>query len=158
MRKSVATLLSSGALGMALLLAACGGPSGGQQGQGGPPTPQVPVAQVIVRELAPSSEFNGSLTAPKSVELRPRVSGQIIGVDVPEGGMVRQGQTLFRIDPRPFQVAVDQAAGNLAQAEAQAAQAQADFARAERLIATGAISRKEYDAAVAQRRAGLAST
>lgn len=157
MRKSVATLLSSGALGMALLLAACGGPSGGQQGQGGPPTPQVPVAQVIVRELAPSSEFNGSLTAPKSVELRPRVSGQIIGVDVPEGGMVRQGQTLFRIDPRPFQVAVDQAAGNFAQAEAQAAQAQADFARAERLIATGAISRKEYDAAVAQRRAGLAS-
>ncbi|HEX7740918.1 MAG TPA: efflux RND transporter periplasmic adaptor subunit, partial [Sphingobium sp.] len=118
----------------------------------------MPVAQVIVRELAPSSEFNGSLTAPKSVELRPRVSGQIIGVDVPEGGMVRQGQTLFRIDPRPFQVAVDQAAGNLAQAEAQAAQAQADFARAERLIATGAISRKEYDAAVAQRRAGLAST
>lgn len=161
MRKTVATLLTTGAISLALLTAACGdasnAPGGGPGGPGAGQAPQVPVAQVVVRDIAPSGEFSGSLTAPKSVELRPRVSGQIVAVDVPEGGMVRKGQTLFRIDPRPFQVAVDQAAGNLAQAQAQAAQAQADFARAERLVATGAISRKDYDAALAQRRAGQAA-
>lgn len=161
MRKTVATLLTTGAMSLALLTAACGdasnAPGGGPGGPGAGQAPQVPVAQVVVRDIAPSGEFSGSLTAPKSVELRPRVSGQIVAVDVPEGGMVRKGQTLFRIDPRPFQVAVDQAAGNLAQAQAQAAQAQADFARAERLVATGAISRKDYDAALAQRRAGQAA-
>ncbi len=152
MRKKIAFLLAGVAIATGGL-AACSGAGGDQEQQGAPVPPQVPVADVVVREVAPSAEFNGALTAPKSVELRPRVSGQIISVSVPEGGMVRQGQTLFRIDPRPFQVVLDQAQAQLRQAQAQAAQAQADFERAESLVETGAISRKQYDDAATQHRA-----
>lgn len=154
MLKKTAFILRAGALALATATAACGGPGGPGAGQqGAPGAPQVPVAQVIVRDIAPSSEFNGALTAPKSVELRPRVSGQIVAVHVPEGGFVRRGQQLFRIDPRPFQVALDQALGQLAQAEAQAQLAAAEVDRAQRLVTTGAVSRKDYDAAVADNRA-----
>ncbi len=62
----------------------------------------VPVAEVLSRQIVPSAEFTGSLAAPKTVELRPRVGGTIDAVSVPEGSMVRQGQLLFQIDPRPF--------------------------------------------------------
>ena len=155
MRKKIAFLLAGAAIATGSL-AACSNAGGDQTQQGAPVAPQVPVAEVIVREVAPSAEFNGALAEPQSVELRPRVSGQIISVSMPEGGMVRRGQTLFRIDPRPFQVVLDQAQAQLRQAEAQAAKAQADFERAESLVATGAIARKQYDDAATQRRAAQA--
>lgn len=115
--------------------------------------PQVPVAEVIQRVIAPSTDFTGYLAAPESVELRSRVSGAVDAVSVPEGSLVRKGQQLFQIDPRPFQVALDTAAAQLRQAEALASQAQADFDRAQRLVATGAVSRKTYDDAVSARNA-----
>ena len=55
-----------------------------------PMAPQVPVAEVLSRQIVPSAEFTGSLAAPKTVELRPRVGGTIDAVSVPEGSMVRQ--------------------------------------------------------------------
>lgn len=156
MRKSVTHLLTFGALALLGATAACSD-GGGAAAPGGPPgqqaAPQVPVADVLVREVAPSSEFNGALTAPKSVELRPRVSGQLISVSVPEGGIVQRGQPLFQIDPRPFQVALDQAQAQLRQAEAQAVQAQAELDRAQSLVKTGAVSRRQYDDALSQQRA-----
>ncbi|WP_304413500.1 efflux RND transporter periplasmic adaptor subunit [Achromobacter sp. RTa] len=115
--------------------------------------PQVPVAEVIERTISPSSDFTGFLAAPETVELRSRVSGAIHAVSVPEGGLVRKGQRLFQIDPRPFQVALDTATAQLRQAEVLAAQAQADFDRAQRLVSTGAVSRKTYDDAVSARSA-----
>lgn len=66
---------------------------------------------------------------------------------------MRKGQLLFQIDPRPFQVALDSATAQLRQAEVLASQAQADLARAKRLVATGAVSRKTYDDAVSVRSA-----
>ena len=114
--------------------------------------PQVPVAEVITRELAPSAEFTGFVAATRSVELRPRVGGSIESVSVPEGGLVREGQLLFQIDPRPFEVAVATAEAQLRQAEVLLAQAEADFERAERLVANGTISRKTYDDALAKQR------
>lgn len=136
-------------------LSACSGSSDRQQG-GAPAAPQVPVAQVTVRDLAPSTEFNGALSAPQSVELRPRVSGAIVSVHVPEGALVRKGQLLFRIDPRPYQVALDQAQAQLQQARAGATLAESNFLRAQQLVSTGAISRRAYDDAVAQRSAARA--
>ncbi len=131
--------------------------SGSKAAQGGAPTaPQVPVAEVVVRALAPSAEFNGSLSAPESVELRPRVSGAIISVHVPEGAIVTKGQLLFRIDPRPFEAALAQAEAQLRQAQASAVLAENNFRRAEPLVATGAISRRAHDDAVAQRDAARA--
>ena len=108
---------------------------------GGPPgamAPRVPV---------------GYLAAPETVELRSRVGGAIDAVSVPEGSLVSKGQLLFQIDPRPFQVALDTAQAQLHQAEVLTAQAQSDFERAERLVSTGAVSRKTYDDAVSARNA-----
>lgn len=119
---------------------------------GAPPPPEVPVAEVVVRKVARSSEFTGHTAAVESVEVRPRVGGYIQSVSVPEGGLVTEGQLLFQIDPRPFQAALDQAKAQLAQAEARLAQAEADFARAEQLIDKGITSRERYEDAVATRR------
>lgn len=121
-----------------------------------PAAPQVPVAEVIVRTVTPSAEFTGFLAAPKTVELRSRVGGSIDAVSVPEGSLVRKGQLLFQIDPRPFQIALDTATAHLSQAEVLAGQAQADFERAERLSSTGAVSRKTHDDAVSARNASQA--
>ncbi|HHA2488628.1 TPA: efflux RND transporter periplasmic adaptor subunit, partial [Stenotrophomonas maltophilia] len=109
--------------------------------------------EVITRTVAPSAEYTGFLAAPKTVELRSRVGGAVDAVSVPEGSLVRKGQLLFQIDPRPFQVTLDTAAAQLQQAEVLASQAQADFDRAERLVATGAVARKTYDDAVSARSA-----
>ena len=80
---------------------------------GAPMAPQVPVAEVITRTVAPSAEYTGFLAAPKTVELRSRVGGAVDAVSVPEGSLVRKGQLLFQIDPRPFQVALDTAVAQL---------------------------------------------
>lgn len=132
-----------------------GGETAAQQAPAGG-APQVPVAEVITRVLAPSAEFTGFLAAPGTVELRSRVGGALETVQVPEGGMVRQGQVLFQIDPRPFQVALDNALAQLRQAEVLARQAQADAARTERLVDTGAVSRKLHEDAQSARNARLA--
>ena len=116
-----------------------------------PPPPQVPVAQVVTREVAPWSEFTGYVAAVGSVELRPRVGGAIDAVSVPEGDIVEEGRLLFQIDPRPFQVAVETAAAQLRQAEALLAQAETDFDRAAKLVPNGSISRKTYDDASARK-------
>ncbi|MDL2201304.1 efflux RND transporter periplasmic adaptor subunit [Brucella intermedia] len=116
------------------------------------PAPQVPVAEVITRKVAPSVEFTGHTEAISAVELRPRVGGAIDAVSVPEGGLVRPGDLLFQIDPRPFQVALDAAEAQLQQARVLLDQAEIDFRRAERLAPNGTVSRKTFDDAQAVRR------
>lgn len=116
-----------------------------------PAPPQVPVAEVITREVAPWAEFTGYVAAVGSVELKPRVGGAIHTVSVPEGQLVDEGQLLFQIDPRPFQVIVETTEAQLRQAEALLAQAETDFERAAKLMPNGAIPRKTYDDASAKR-------
>jgi gold/copper resistance efflux system membrane fusion protein len=120
------------------------------------PAPQVPVAEVVTRKIAPSVEFTGHTEAIRAVDLRPRVGGSIDTVSVPEGGLVRRGDLLFQIDPRPFQVALDAANAQLQQAIALFDQAEVDFKRAETLAPNGTVSRKTLDdakAALRQRKA-----
>lgn len=91
----------------------------------GPPPMPVPVAPVLVREMAETAEFTGFLHAARSVDLRPRVSGMIDTVEVPEGALAQPGQVLFRIDQRPYRAAPARAEAALAEArerEALAAQ------------------------------------
>jgi len=116
------------------------------------PVPQVPVAEVVLRKVALSVEFTGHLDATKVVELRPRVGGAIDVVTVPEGGLVRPGQLLFQIDPRPFRVALDVAKAQLQQAVVLLDQAEIDFRRVESLAPQGTVSRKTYDDAQTARR------
>lgn len=118
-----------------------------------PAGPSVPVAQVLERSILPSTDFTGFLAAPQSVELRSRVSGAVEAVSVPEGSLVRKGEPLFHIDPRPFQVALDTATAQLRQSEVLAKQAQDDLSRVQKLVETGAVSRKQYDDALATRNA-----
>ncbi len=124
-----------------------------QEATSAPMAPQVPVAQVLQKNIQPSTDFTGFLAAPKSVELRSRVSGAVEAVSVPEGSLVRKGEPLFHIDPRPFQVALDTATAQLRRAEALAKQAQSDLDRSQKLVETGAVSRKNYDDALAARNA-----
>lgn len=113
------------------------------------PVPQVPVAEVITRELNPTAEYTGYLSAPQSVEIKSRVGGVINSVSVPEGSYVRKGQVLFKIDPEPFQVALNTAQARLKAAEVQYSQAVLDFNRANKLVESGAVSNKVYDDALA---------
>lgn len=117
-----------------------------------PPPPQVPVAEVVVRVLAPSSEFTGVIAAAKTVELRPRVGGSIETVSVPEGGLVERGQLLFQIDARPFEVALQSAEAQLRRARVLLDQASVDLDRSQRLAPKGAISEKSFDDDVARKR------
>jgi gold/copper resistance efflux system membrane fusion protein len=113
------------------------------------PVPQVPVAEVITRELNPTAEYTGYLSAPQSVEIKSRVGGVINSVSVPEGSYVRKGQVLFKIDPEPFQVALNTAQARLKATEVQYSQAVLDFNRANKLVESGAVSNKVYDDALA---------
>lgn len=117
----------------------------GDTNQAAPAPPQVPVAEVVTRVLAPSSEFTGVVAAAKTVELRSRVGGTIETVSVPEGGLVERGQLLFQIDPRPFEVALQNAEAQLQRANVLLSQATTDFDRSQRLLPSGAIASKTYD-------------
>jgi len=161
MRRKFRIVAVAGAIAAAGTIALAAGESSGDESKAAsssgavaaPMAPQVPVAEVIQRVISPSTDFTGYLSAPETVELRSRVSGAVDAVSVPEGSLVRKGQQLFQIDPRPFQVALDTATAQLRQAEALASQAQGDFDRAQRLVATGAVSRKTHDDAVSARNA-----
>ncbi|HXZ10087.1 MAG TPA: efflux RND transporter periplasmic adaptor subunit, partial [Paraburkholderia sp.] len=79
------------------------------------------------------------------VEIRPQVSGTIVSVNFKDGALVKKGDTLFVIDPRPYQAAVDQAAAQLAAAQARTGYTQSDWERAQRLIVDNAIAKRDYD-------------
>jgi membrane fusion protein, multidrug efflux system len=78
---------------------------------------EVSVAEVVCKQISDSDEFTGRLEAVDAVEVRPRVSGYLQSVHFKEGAIVRQGDLLFQIDPRPFQAEVDRLKGDLASAE-----------------------------------------
>lgn len=113
-----------------------------------PPTPTgVPVqaAEVIYKPVELKTVHTGRIEAAERVELRPRVSGYVDAVLYREGGVVKAGQKLFRIDSRPFEAALMRARAELARAEARANVAGSEAARAERLFALNAISGEERE-------------
>lgn len=109
------------------------------------PEPQVSVAKVIERQVSDWDEFTGRIQAVESVEIRPRVSGYIERVAFTEGGVVRKGDLLFVIDPRPYRAELARARAEATAAKTRAELARNEVARAERLLAARAISREEYD-------------
>jgi multidrug efflux system membrane fusion protein len=113
--------------------------------QAPPPPPEVTVAHVVSRDVTEWDEFTGRLQAVDTVDIRPRVSGYVAAVRFQEGAIVRRGDLLFQIDPRPFQAEVDRLRAELARARATGQRAASEFRRAERLRAENAIASEERD-------------
>jgi membrane fusion protein, multidrug efflux system len=137
-------------IGLAILAGLNAGCSSSAQPKAPAPA-EVSVAEVICKQIGDSDEFTGRLEAVNAVEVRPRVSGYLQSVHFKEGAIVRQGDLLFQIDPRPFQAEVDRLKGELSQAKAQRSRAQSDFERAERLHNNDGMSAEEYDRRAAVR-------
>ncbi len=77
----------------------------GWSGQGGGAAAPVSVAEVIERDVRQWHEFSGRLVAVDQADIRPRVSGTVDSIHFKDGAMVKKGDTLFTIDPRPYQAA-----------------------------------------------------
>src|SRR5262245_9582647 len=122
-----------------------------------PPPPDVKVATVLQKDVPIFIEAIGQTRGSTESGVRARVEGFLESVDFKEGMPVKKGQLLYTIDPRPFQATLAQAKGSLAEAEAQLARAHQDVVRYEPLVAKNAISRQEYETAVAVERAAVAA-
>jgi RND family efflux transporter MFP subunit len=96
-----------------------------------PPPPVVEVAPVEQKDIPIYGEWIGTLTGQVNADIKAQVTGYLLTRSYKEGSYVRKGELLFEIDPRPFQAALDQAKGQLAQSEAQLVQDQAQLATAE---------------------------
>jgi RND family efflux transporter MFP subunit len=118
---------------------------GGKQPAAAMPPAEVAVAYPLQRNVVEYDEFTGRFEPSRSVEIRPRVSGQLAGIHFRDGDYVHAGQLLFTIDPRPFAAALAEAQARGAAARTAAALAQAELARALRLIPDEAVSREEVD-------------
>src|SRR5260370_29934721 len=96
-----------------------------------PGLPDVEVVQVEQKDVPIYSEWIGTLDGFTNADVRAQVTGYLLRQGYQEGAFVKKGQLLFEIDPRPFQAALDQAKGQLAQATATLANAQAVQGRTE---------------------------
>ncbi|UFH50997.1 multidrug efflux RND transporter periplasmic adaptor subunit MexE [Pseudomonas sp. KNUC1026] len=124
-------------------MAACG--KAPEQAAQAPAATPVSVAKVIEQPVNEWDEFTGRLEAPETVRIRPRVSGQVDRVAFTEGALVRKGDVLFQIDPRPFQAEVDRLQAQVQEAKANAANAENEAQRGERLRGANAISAEVAD-------------
>jgi RND family efflux transporter MFP subunit len=112
---------------------------------GTPAAPEVRVAPVIEQDVPVYSEWVATLDGYVNAQIRPQVSGYIIKQEYKEGSVVRKGQVLFEIDPRPFKAALDRAKGDLAQAEAQVGKSILDVERDTPLAEAKAIAKSQLD-------------
>ena len=124
----------------------------------------VQVALVEQRDVPVYGEWIGTLDGLVNADVRAQVTGYLLRQDYQEGAFVRKGQLLFQIDPRPFQAALDQAEGQLAQAKAMLANAQAvqgrtqlDVNRYTPLAREQAASQQDLDNAVQNNLAAIAT-
>ena len=118
---------------------------GGAPKGGPPPAPAVSVAEVIEREIAEWDEFTGRLEAVESVEVRPRVDGQIERVAFRHGAEVKKGDLLFVIDARTYKADYDRAQAELARVRAQLDLARIQLDRAQRVVGAGGVAKQEVD-------------
>jgi RND family efflux transporter MFP subunit len=118
-----------GLVAAVLLVSALGCSDGKVRASAPPPPPAVEVAPVLQKDVPVQGEWVGTLEGFVNAQIQPQVSGYLIRQDYREGGLVKKGQLLFEIDPRPFEAVLDQAKGQLAQAEAQMANAELNVKR-----------------------------
>ena len=114
------------------------------------PSPEVTVATPLASEITDKDEYTGRLAAVKSVIIRSRVSGYLQSIHFKEGAIVKEGDLLYIIDPRPYQAKHDQARANFNKAMATLELAKNDLARAARLMQSHTIAEEAFDARTKQ--------
>ena len=145
---------------IALSLAACsekkeaGG--AGAPGSAAPPPPEVGVITAQPESVGLTTELPGRLEASRVAQVRARATGILNKRVFTEGSDVRAGQVLYQIDSAPYQATQQSAQAQLAQAQAQMANASAMVTRYRPLVAANAVSKQEFDAAVAAEKAAQA--
>lgn len=112
---------------------------------GAPPAMPVSVAEVLSRAVAEQREFSGLIEAIDRAELRPRVSGYIDSVNLKPGMLVKKGDVLFVIDPRPYRAELARAEAAVAGSQAKADLAKTEQERSRKLLADNAIAQRDYD-------------
>jgi len=125
----------------AILLAGCDNKPAG----GAPPPPTVTVSQPLKKTITEWDEYTGRFAALATVEVRARVSGFIDSIHFKDGQVVKQGDLLFVIDPRPYKLAVDQAKADVERARAKLEIATSDVDRATPLVRNQTLTEREYD-------------
>lgn len=141
----------SGAILVLVALSAC------SQKAPPPAPPQVAVANPLSKDVVDWDEYIGHFEAPQSVELRPRVTGQVTQVLFRDGQDVREGQPLFIIDPAPYKAALDQARAAVDAASATYQNAVTIEARSASLEEARAVSKEELEASQARLRTATAA-
>ncbi len=128
-----------------------------QAAQAGPQALPVSVVELQPASVPVSAEAVAQTEGAREVEIRPRVGGILLKRLYEEGSSVKEGQVLFQIDPEPYQIALEQAKGQLAQAQARIAQTQREAGRLKGLLESNSISQREYDNATSDNDVAKAS-
>src|SRR5579862_3312297 len=150
------------AIALAIMLLFFANHSGAKPTPQAPPPPVVEVASVEQKDVPIYGEWIGTLSGQVNADIKAQVTGYLLSRDYKEGSYVIKGQLLFEIDPRPIQAALDQAKGQLAQAEAELLQDEARLSTAEAnelksqldvekydpLAKANAVSKQDFDNAV----------
>jgi len=143
-------------LALVFLIAGCDGQAGPKAATP-PPPPEVVVVEVIHQDVPIYFEWIGTTEGYVNAQIRPRVQGSLQSRDYKEGSLIKAGQLMFTIDTREYQVALNQALGDLGRAEANLGKTQLDVARYTPLAKEGAISQQELDNANQAHQANKAS-
>jgi membrane fusion protein, multidrug efflux system len=137
-----ACLLTTVFLALGLLLGC------GDEKAATPAAPPVEVTEVVVKDVPIVREWVGTTDGLVNAKINAQVQGYLIKQNYQEGSLVKKGQVLFEIDPRPFQAALEQAKGELAIADGQFYTAKANLEKIRPLAKINAVSKKDLDDAI----------
>lgn len=114
-------------------------------GAGAPPAPPVTVSKPVVMDIIEWDEYPGQFKAVHSIDVRARVSGYLEAIHFTDGQLVNEGDPLFSIEKRPFQIALDSAEAQLAEANAQLSLANRNLKRYEKMREGNVVGESDYD-------------
>ena len=134
-------LLCAAVSGSVILFTSCEKPA--QESTAAAP-PEVLVTEVVQRDVPDIRQWVGTLNGIQNAQVRARETGYLQTINYQQGGYVKKGDLLFEIDPRPFIAALDQAKGQLQEAQATLLGVELDAKRAKELFDTKVISEQEY--------------
>src|SRR5262249_2964899 len=107
--------------------------------------PEVMVANPVLKRIVQWDEYTGQFEAVRRVEVRARVSGELVKIHFTDGQTVKAADILFTIDPRPFEIAVEAARAEVARARAQIAVTGNDLERAEQMTPSKGLTQRDFD-------------